>query len=219
MLQPDIHTGLPGGIRLPPVCAPPSDRMQECHAGGRGRLRMVLGTEWRFGGACEFPRAGRPVSDPEVIITQIVLALAVLILWLGLLNSWRLRNWRAVTLGAVGTIAILAAGMLPNPARAVAQAGIWLVVGWVFQFRPELVGVMSPEEYDYVDAHIQILRRIDRRKHASDRPDPITDLREFEANVRSLEALNAPLAWSKVHRTPFGSPIIDHHEGNHREVP
>jgi hypothetical protein len=139
-------------------------------------------------------------SSPAVNITQIVLVLAVLILWLWLLNSWRLRNWRAVTLGAVGTIAVLAAGMLPNPTRAVAQAGIWLVVGWVFLFRSELVGVMSPAEYDYVDAHIQILRRIDRQKHASDRPDPMTDLREFEANVRSLEALNAPLAWSKLHR-------------------
>ena len=80
--------------------------------------------------------------DRAVSIAQVVLALAVLILWLLLLNSWRLRNWRAVTVGAVGTIAIIVAGMLPSPARALAQAGIWLLVGWIFLFRPGLVGVM-----------------------------------------------------------------------------
>jgi hypothetical protein len=135
-----------------------------------------------------------------VSIAQIVLVMAVLVLWLLLLNSWRLRNWRAVTLGVAGTIAILAAGMLPSPARAAAQAGLWLVIVWTFLFRQEFVSVMPREEYDYVDAHIEILRRIDRRKHAADRPDPVTALHEFEADVRSLEALNAPLAWSTVHR-------------------
>ncbi len=144
--------------------------------------------------------AGQETYDRGVNIFQIVLVLAVLILWLLLLNSWRLRNWRAVTLGAVGTIVFLAAGMLPSSVREVAQPGICFVFVWVFLFRPGLVGVMPPEEYDYVDAHIQILRRIDRRKHASDRPDPTTALREYESDVRSLEALDAPLAWSKLHR-------------------
>jgi hypothetical protein len=133
-------------------------------------------------------------------MAQIVLFLFVLILWVLLLNSWRLRNWRAVTLGVVGTIGILAAGMLPSPARGLAQAGIWLVVAWTFLFRSELVGVMPREEYDYVEAHIQILRRIGRRKHASKGPDPTTALHEYEADVRSLEALDPPLAWSELHR-------------------
>src|SRR4051794_34658922 len=42
---------------------------------------------------------------------------------------------------------MLAAGMLPNPAGGLAQAGIWLVVAWGFLFRTDVVGVMAPEEY------------------------------------------------------------------------
>src|SRR4051794_8314003 len=93
---------------------------------------------------------------------------------------------------------MLAAGMLPNPAGGLAQAGIWLVVAWVFLFRTDVVGVMAPEEYAYVDAYTQILRRIHQRKHASGRRNPAESPRRFEADVQSIAALSPPPAWVQV---------------------
>jgi hypothetical protein len=131
-------------------------------------------------------------------IAQILVALMLLVLWLWLINSWKLRNWRAVALCCLGTIAILIAGMLPYPVRGLVQAGVWGVLGWVFVIHPELVGVMLPAEYAYVDRYTQILRRIDRRKHHRDERDVRVSKIAFEADVRSLEGLTAPPAWSDV---------------------
>jgi hypothetical protein len=94
-------------------------------------------------------------------------------------------------------MAILVATLLPNPPRGLVQAGIWDLVLWVFMFRQELVGVMSRQEYDYVDAHSSILRRIGQRKRSS-RPDPDSSLHAYESDVKAMRALKAPFAWSKV---------------------
>lgn len=132
-------------------------------------------------------------------LVQILLVLVILAIWAWLITSWRLRNWRAVTVAVIGTIAILAGGMLPAPARALAQGCAFLVTLWIFVIRPEMVGVMAPEEYDYVDAHVKILRRIGSRKHSKRRPDPDDSLHAFESDVHAMEALRAPPAWSGLH--------------------
>jgi hypothetical protein len=132
-------------------------------------------------------------------IGPLITVLAVMLLWLGLVNSWRLRNWRAATLTLAGTMVIVMGGLLPDPARVLVPAVAWLLVAWVLLRRSSAVGVMPPPEYDYVDAHVKILRRIDRRKHAPRRLDQAAYVRAFEADVRALRALKAPPAWSRVH--------------------
>lgn len=129
---------------------------------------------------------------------QLLLGFAIALLWLWLITSWRTRNWRAVCLGIVGTIAMLIAGVLPNPAQALARGAIWLITTWVFLFRPDLVGVISRQEYDYIDAYSSILRRIGERKRSSRRPDAEASLQAFESDVKAMRALKAPFAWSRV---------------------
>jgi hypothetical protein len=131
-------------------------------------------------------------------VIEITIGIAIALLWVRLFISWRLRNWRAVALAIAGTIAILAAALLPNPPRGLVQAGIWGLVLWVFMFRQELVGVMSPREYAFVDGYLTILHRVDRKQHISNERDPDASVREFERNVRSLEALQAPPAWTSL---------------------
>jgi hypothetical protein len=131
-------------------------------------------------------------------VIQITIGLAIALLWVRLLTSWRLRNWRAVALAIAGTISILAAALLPNPPRGLVQAGIWGLVLWVFLFRQELVAVMSPREYDFVDDYLRILQRLDRKQHVRNEGDPDASVRAYETDVRSFEALQAPPAWSQV---------------------
>jgi hypothetical protein len=133
-----------------------------------------------------------------VNVIQITIGIAIALLWVRLLTSWRLMNWRAVALAIAGTIAILAAALIPNPPRGLVQAGIWGLVLWVFMFRQELVAVMSPREYDFVDGYLTILHRLDRKQHISNEGDPDASVREFERNVRSFEALVAPPAWTSL---------------------
>jgi hypothetical protein len=131
---------------------------------------------------------------------QVLFILMLLVLWVWLHNSWRLRNWRAVALGGAGTFVILAAGFLPNPARGLVQGGVWLALAWIFVIRPDLVGVMGPEEYIFVDEHDRILRRIAERKHSGGSLEPESTVRAFEADIRAMESLTAPPAWSHLHK-------------------
>ena len=143
--------------------------------------------------------ARREVHDVRVNLRQILFVLADLVLWLWLLNAWRLKNWRAVTVGIFGTVAMLLAGLFPPPAGALGVGGSWLAVAWIFVIHPEMVSVITPEEYDYVDAHVLILRRIGRRKHAASHLDPVASVAEFESDVQSLARLTAPSEWSLLH--------------------
>jgi len=131
-------------------------------------------------------------------VIEITIGIAIGLLWIRLLTSWRLRNWRAVGLAIAGTVAMLAAALLPNPPRGLVQAGIWGLVLWVFMFRQELVAVMSPREYDFVDDYLRILQRLDRKQRVRNERDPDVSVREYETNLRSLEGLQAPPAWSQV---------------------
>ena len=128
----------------------------------------------------------------------IIVGLMLLGLWLTVLSSWRLRNWRATALALAGTAAIGGAGFLPWPLSALLQAGLWTAVLWVLVIRSELVGVMPPEEYRFVEEYLAILQRVARRRRRARRADPATSLPEFEAAIRSLESLPAPGDWSHL---------------------
>jgi hypothetical protein len=132
-------------------------------------------------------------------LVAVLAVLAVAVLWLWLLNSWRVRNWRGVTFTIVGTIAFVLASLLPAPVRGLAMGGTWLAVAWILVFHPDVVGVMTPQAYDYVDAHIEILRRIGRRKHARRHLDAEASVQAFEADVRVLKSLIPPPGWVRLH--------------------
>jgi transcriptional regulator with XRE-family HTH domain len=64
----------------------------------------------------------------------------------------------------------------------------------------ELVGVMAPAEYAYVDEHVSILRRIDKRKHSRDRPGPGSlYVQAFEADIHAMKILPG-----NSHQAQFG---------------
>lgn len=129
---------------------------------------------------------------------SILLVVMLAAMWFIVLNSWQLRNWRAVGLACVGTVAILLAGFLPWPVAPWIQAGVWGALLLVFLTRTELVAVMPPEEYRFVAAYIATLRRLGRLKERALEMDPTDNVTEFESALRSLERLSAPGDWGDL---------------------
>jgi hypothetical protein len=131
-------------------------------------------------------------------VTTLIIGALLLVLWILALNSFRLRNWRAMTLAGAGSLAILVAGSIPWPAAAPIQIVLWTAVMWTFLFRSEWVGVISQSEYQYLEQYDGILQGLARVFRRGRETDEATYVAQFETAVQSLDRLDAPDEWRQI---------------------
>ena len=131
-------------------------------------------------------------------VTSITIGLMLLALWLAIATSFRLRNWRATTLGMAGTVGILIAGLLPYPVGQVIQAGLWGMILLVLLTRSELVAVLAPAEYQFVERYFEILRGLARLGQRARQTDSAAYVVKFSNAIVALEPLDAPGDWAQL---------------------
>lgn len=131
-------------------------------------------------------------------VGTLVIGVLLMGLWIVALSSFRLRNWRAMTLGVAGTVAIVIAGWLSWPVGALLQVILWIAVLWVFVLRSELVTAMSPTEYQFVEQYVNILKGVAKLKRRVRQTEPESYVSQFENAVKSLERLDAPDEWRQL---------------------
>jgi hypothetical protein len=94
---------------------------------------------------------------------------------------------------------ILAGSLLPWPLGGLIQAGVWTIVLLIFFTRSEWVGVLSPGEYKFLEEYTGTLHEIRILKARVRDADPDEYLARFQQAVRTLERLDAPREWRRVH--------------------
>jgi hypothetical protein len=113
-------------------------------------------------------------------------------MWLTAFSSWRLRNWRATVVLALGSAAILAAGILPGPFGALLQGSLWIGLTWFILVRTEALSVVRGAEYAFIETYDGLLKEIADLKRGAPSSEPAAYVADFERVIEQLEALQAP---------------------------
>jgi hypothetical protein len=129
---------------------------------------------------------------------MVAVGVMIVVIWLTLTSSWRLRNWRAAVLASAGTVGILVTGALPSMIAPWLQTGIWGLVLYALLLRPNLVEVMASEESEFVSEYVRILQSVGRLKRLPADTDTASYVARFEAAVQSMERLEAPAEWAQL---------------------
>jgi hypothetical protein len=124
--------------------------------------------------------------------STILVAILIGAMWLIAFSSWRLRNWRATVVVALGSAAILAAGILPGPFGALLQGSLWIGFTWLILIRTEALSVARGAEYAFIETYDGRLKEIADLKPGALGSEPADFVADFERVIEELEALKAP---------------------------
>lgn len=124
--------------------------------------------------------------------STILVAILIGAMWLIALSSWRLRNWRATVVLALGSAAILAAGIPPGPLCALLQGSLWIGFTWFILVRTEALSVVRGAEYAFIETYDGLLKEIADLKRGALSSEPAAYVADFERVIEELEALKAP---------------------------
>ncbi len=125
--------------------------------------------------------------------STILVASLIGAMWLIPFSSWRLRSWRASVFLALGSAAILVAGLLPAPLAALLQGALWVGFTLFMLTRgEEALSVVRGAEYAYIESYSGLLRQIADLKRGASNSEPVAYVADFERVIEELEALGAP---------------------------
>jgi hypothetical protein len=122
---------------------------------------------------------------------SVLVGLMVVSLWVIPATSWKLRNWRAAAFVAGASATLLIAGMLPRSVAPFVQAGVWGATLWVLLLHADRFPALARAELEFVDAYIDLVRRVESLYRRADTLDP-DHVAAFQEITESLERLDAP---------------------------
>ena len=89
---------------------------------------------------------------------------------------------------AGASAAILLAGMLPRSTTPFVQAGLWGATLWALLLHADRFPALPRAELEFVDAYIDLVRRVESLYRRADTLDPATHVAEFQEITESAGA-------------------------------